>query len=206
MAQIRTGLRKLLEIPEMYSGFQNLLGAKKARNEVVQKYLEIHEGLSILDVGCGPADILEYLPTGVLYTGIDFESSYIEKAKNRFFGRGNFICDDVSNLRPEKNQFDRIFISGVLHHLEDNEVINLMAVLSSLLKKGGFLCCVENVYISDQNRIARYLISKDRGQNVRTPEEYVGLCKTSFMNVDFDIRHNLLRIPYTHIIFKCGNL
>ncbi|RKZ63742.1 MAG: class I SAM-dependent methyltransferase, partial [Candidatus Parabeggiatoa sp. nov. 3] len=46
-------------------------------------------------------------------------------------------------------------------------------------------------------------ISKDRGQNVRTQEGYLELASQVFSNITTDIRHDLLRIPYTHFILEC---
>ena len=50
---------------------------------------------------------------------------------------------------------------------------------------------------------ARFLVARDRGQNVRTVSEYLALAEPYFPNIQHEIRSNLLRIPYTHIIAEC---
>ncbi len=202
MAQITTGIRKILEIPFFYTTFQNMLGAKRSRKEIVDRYLDIKPEMSILDVGCGPGDLFPFFPKGVDYHGFDFEKSYIDKAIKKFGGNGNFICDDVTTFSFGEKKFDRVIITGVLHHLEDSQIDTLFSKLSLILKSDGFLICVENVFIPNQNKVAKYLISKDRGQNVRSDEGYIKLARKFFKNTNFEIRHNMLNIPYTHIILK----
>jgi len=118
MAQISTGIRKILEVPAIYTWLQNVLGAEKSRKEIVTKYLDIKSGMSILDVGCGPGDLLPFLPNAVEYVGFDFENSYIEKARKRFGEQGSFVCEDVTRFDFGEKKFDRVIIIGVLHHLE----------------------------------------------------------------------------------------
>ncbi|MCZ2207908.1 hypothetical protein, partial [Cylindrospermopsis raciborskii] len=56
----------------------------------------------------------------------------------------------------------------------------------------------------NQSPIARWIISKDRGQNVRDEKGYLNLAYNLFPPpyTSCNIRHNLLRIPYTHIIIE----
>ena len=46
---------------------------------------------------------------------------------------------------------------------------------------------------------------KDRGKFVRTREEYLRLASARFPKVEPHLRHDLLRIPYTHLIMRCFN-
>ena len=75
--------------------------------------------MAILDVGCGPADILAYLPN-VDYWGFDISEAYIERAGNAFGTRGHFNCkqlqvDDLDELP----KFDVVLAIGLLHHIDD---------------------------------------------------------------------------------------
>jgi hypothetical protein len=52
--------------------------------------------------------------------------------------------------------------------------------------------------------MARFLISKDRGQNIRSPEGYQSLARPFFKEQITEIKNDLLRIPYTHFIMECS--
>ena len=55
-----------------------------------------------------------------------------------------------------------------------------------------------------QSRIARAVIQRDRGMNVRSPEGYRALAEPYFGEVRADVRHDLLRIPYSHALLTCA--
>jgi hypothetical protein len=46
------------------------------------------------------------------------------------------------------------------------------------------------------------VISGDRGQAVRRPDEYARLAGERFATVQAEVRSNLLRIPYTHCVIE----
>src|SRR5205823_7002829 len=93
--------------------------------------------------------------------------------------------------------------TGVLHHLDDKEAIDLFQVARAALKPGGKLITFDGCFCEGQSRIARYLLERDRGKFVRTAEAYVALARKAFENVEVTLRHDLLRLPYSHIIMKC---
>ena len=92
---------------------------------------------------------------------------------------------------------------GILHHINDEESKKLFEVASYSLKPGGYLVTLDGVYIKNQSKIAKYIISKDRGKNVRTPEEYTKLANSYFSKVETFILNDAYRIPYTIFIMKC---
>ena len=71
----------ILSIPIGYQLFQAACGAGKMRKIFTREYIRPYPGCSILDIGCGTADIRPYLGAGVSYTGIDLSVAYI--AHNR---------------------------------------------------------------------------------------------------------------------------
>lgn len=206
MSQVSTGIRKILELSKFYSLFQWVLGAEQSRALIIEHYLNIQPGMSLLDIGCGPADILEKLPTDCHYVGFDFQPSYIESAKKRYGNRGEFYCANVaSHTFSQDERFDRIYVGALLHHLEDSEVESLLQSIHNLLSPGGYLIAVENVFCDEQSWLAKKIIGFDRGQNVRTAEGYTHLLQKYFSHIEYEIRHDLLRIPYTHILLRCSH-
>ncbi len=202
MPQITQGIRSILSIPSFYTFFQKIVGADYTYNTFVNNYVRPSVGDSILDIGCGLADILSYLPS-VEYTGFDASQKYINTARKRYGDRGNFICDLVSSIDFKyKSYFDIVLVLGVLHHLDDVEAAKLFEIADTALKPGGRLVAIENCYTENQSPCARWIISKDRGQNVRNEKGYLELACNLFPNTSHNIRHDLLRIPYTHIIIE----
>jgi SAM-dependent methyltransferase len=204
MAQIETGIRSLLSPAWAYRLWGILMGARRARRDFVATYLRTREGQAIFDIGCGPASILELLPEEIEYTGFDISPEYIASARRRFGDRGTFLQAAVGE-RPNvaQNHFDTAFSVGVLHHLDDDEARQLFELAHGALKPGGRLVTLDCGYTDDQPPLARWMASKDRGQNVRRVEEYEALARQTFETVETDVQHDRLRIPYTHIIMAC---
>ncbi len=195
-------LRSILSVPIVYTTFSWLVGGSSGRTLLVNEYIRPCCGDRVLDIGCGPGDLVAYLPSGVEYIGFDASSSYIAAAKKRFGKQATFICEQVSTANI-KQSFDIVLALGVLHHLDDAEALQLFSLAQSVLKPKGRLITLDGVYTNDQSSLARWIISKDRGQYVRTKENYVALAHQVFPNSKVSIRHNMSRIPYTHIIMEC---
>lgn len=205
MAQVITGIRSILNHPLIYSFSQICLGANKGRRKYVQEYIRPADNNKILDIGCGTADILEFLPSSIEYFGFDLNKDYIDYAKRKFGSRGMFICSDVNRDITNLPKFDIILATGILHHLNDDEVEKLFNMAAFSLKENGRLITLDCCYIENQSKLAKFIISKDRGQNVRSPEGYRNFGLKHFNQIKSDIRHNLSRIPYTHFIMECSN-
>lgn len=203
MPQIDHGIRSILKLPAFYSLFSNLIGATRNRTILVGQYLRPQAGDRILDIGCGPADLLPFLPA-VEYIGFDASSAYIDAAQQQYGDRATFVCDLVTTATlPQKNYFDLVLAIGVLHHLDDEEAIHLFHLAYAALRSGGRLITYDGVYIEQQSFIARWIISKDRGQNIRSTDEYLQLAHQVFDRISVNIRHDLLRVPYTNLILEC---
>ena len=93
---------------------------------------------------------------------------------------------------------------NLLHHLEDDEVIQLFNSVKRVLKPGGQVITQDISYVPEQSKVSKYITSKDRGQNVRTPEAYQDLAKQDFKNVQIHIRHDFYRIPLSLTILVCS--
>ncbi len=200
--QITSGFKTILSRPLIYSAFQYLMGSHQIWSFFVKKIIRPKYGDVILDIGCGPADILNYFPE-VDYYGFDISKSYINKAKKRYGKRGNFfakslIFDDLKNMP----KFDLVIASGVLHHMNDETARRIFKVAYSALKPGGRFLTIDPCFTPNQNAIARFLISNDRGKNVRNQKGYQSLCKNIFTDMKINVKHRLW-IPYTHCIMEC---
>lgn len=205
MSQITTGIRSILSHPRIYDLFQFLLGSRQGQITYTQDYIRPAANAKILDIGCGTADILNCFPPSVDYFGFDLNNNYINFAKNKFGSRGTFICGDINDRLTDLPKFDLVLATGILHHLNDSEAEKLFTLASAHLNKSGRLLTLDCCFVDNQSKLAKYIISKDRGQNIRAPEGYKKFALDTFSEIKIDIRHNMSRIPYTHFIMECSN-
>ncbi len=203
---VESGIRKILEKPIIYQSFQSLVGADKLYNHFIKNVLCPKHGESILDIGCGPGKILEYIPDGVNYTGIDLNSRYIDKAKEKYNHKGEFICGKLdSGFNFEnKNKYDKIFAFALVHHLDDDVLGDIYRQIPSLLVEKGSFYTVDPTYTNKQSTIAKWIISKDRGQNVKSPIGYESMLTNYFTSVETTVLENFINIPYSHCIIKAN--
>jgi 2-polyprenyl-3-methyl-5-hydroxy-6-metoxy-1,4-benzoquinol methylase len=202
MSQITTGIRSVLSSPKVYDTFQDLMGAKKVRRELVRMHVRAEKGMRILDIGCGTARILDHLPE-VEYHGFDQSQTYIDEAVKRYGIRGNFNCALLEQATVDNlGQFDVVIATGLLHHLDDEQSLRLMQLAWSALKPGGRLVTNDPCFTENQNFISHFLVSRDRGQNVRKLNEYPLLAHSTFKNAIANVRHWAF-IPYTRCTMEC---
>lgn len=205
MSHRDTGLLALLKKASNYRLLQHLLLRSDTRRRVVRELLRPYPGCRILDIGCGPADILEELPPDIgAYHGFDMNPAYIEAARNRWGSRGRFECQRVDEAAlPQPGSYDIVLATGILHHLDDREATRLFEVARHALRPGGWVVTYDNVYIENQNPVARWLIARDRGQAVRTQSGYEALARPYFQQVESVLLHDTLRLPYTILVMRC---
>jgi cyclopropane fatty-acyl-phospholipid synthase-like methyltransferase len=205
MAQTTTGVRSILSAAVIYDLFQRVVGADSLRATVASDYLLIGPHHRILDIGCGTAEILRFLPDDVEYVGFDASPEYIESARTRFGSRGTFFAKLVTDADlGALGQFDLVVAMSVLHHLSDPEAEHVFTLGARALADGGRMFTNDPCLTPGQSRIARAVIERDRGRNVRSPEGYRALAARQFEQVTAVVRHDMLHIPYSHALLTCA--
>jgi cyclopropane fatty-acyl-phospholipid synthase-like methyltransferase len=206
MAQVETGIRSVLSIPIVYNFLQNTLGASNVRKELAEKYLNFERVERVLDIGCGTAELLQWIPENVEYVGFDASKVYIKAAQDRYNDRNaRFFTKCISEVDLHDTEpFDLITAVGVIHHLCNIEVEKLFKVAAHALKDKGIFVSIDPCYVSDQSFISKAFIDRDRGQNVRTSKQYSQLAERVFKRVTSHHRNDLLRIPYDYSILVCS--
>jgi SAM-dependent methyltransferase len=195
--------RRLLSNSSLYRSLQSRLRGDDTPSRIRDEFLKIAPGQRVLDIGCGPADILAHLPTSVEYHGFDVEPNYIATARARFGNRGSFVVRAVApNAVDDIGTFDVVMSLAVLHHLTDAEADMLFASAAKVLRPGGRVVTLDCAYVDGQHPIARLLASLDRGRYVRSPDEYVALTQRHFEEAKATVLHDLIAIPYTHCIVE----
>jgi 2-polyprenyl-3-methyl-5-hydroxy-6-metoxy-1,4-benzoquinol methylase len=198
-------MRQLLKIPAVYASFAGFVtGNGRFLDVYVQKHIRARSGDKILDIGCGPGSILDVLPKDCLYTGFDISDSYIEAARKHYGHRASFFVSGVEEkLVGTLPAHDLVIATGVLHHLPDDLAQLLLRIAWSNLKPGGRLVTSDGCFSQDQPRLNRWMVTMDRGEFVRPAPRYGELAAAQFEKVELSVHHDLLRIPYSHVILEC---
>src|SRR5207244_8022219 len=122
--------RRLLDLPIVFRWLYAVVGSREWRI-FAEEYVRARPGDRILDIGCGPADVVAVLPRGIEYTGVDVNERYVRAAERRFAARGRFFCRAldrglVAELGP--GRFDIVVAHGLVHHLDDGEAAEFFAL------------------------------------------------------------------------------
>lgn len=202
----KVGIKKILSIPQVYTLWQKLIGDYKLRKIYCRDFVKAKEEMRILDIGCGPANMVEFLPDKIDYVGFDDSEEYIKNAKKKFPQQNySFFCERVNFAQDFDEKFDIIMANAILHHTDDNEAEKLISFAAANLNENGRFITHDGCFVKNQSFIKKWLLIHDRGQFVRTKDEYFKLFSKHFSNVNVSIREGLYNIPYTIIIFECTN-
>ena len=194
---LRTGL---LEFTKIYELLQHGISGQGSQDFISKEVIRAKAGDRVLDIGCGPADVVSQLED-VQYVGLDHNPKYIETARSRYGGRAEFHCWDVTDQRvKELGKFDIVLLLGVLHHLTDEEIQLMLRHASQALKPEGRLITFDCAVEDGQHPIARLLARVDRGRYARSANGYRNLISQHLRPQEVLVRHDLLRVPYTHAI------
>jgi SAM-dependent methyltransferase len=197
MAQRTSNIYRLVTIPAVYKTIQKVLGAEQSARRFVDEVVRPTRGAAVLDVGCGPASLLPYLPS-VDYTGVDLNPASIAFAKKNYAERGRFLVGDAADLVPDQ-RYDIVIVAAILHHLDDAGAKRLFGNLVGALKPGGRIVTIDNIWLPRQNPIAKLINALDSGKNVRTLAGYQKLAEGLPLRVEHKLYRDLLRIPYDHV-------
>jgi SAM-dependent methyltransferase len=203
VSQVTTGARAILSHPVIYETWSRLVGGRHGRTALVRDHVRPTDEASILDLGCGTGDLLDYLPESVTYLGIDISPAYIARGRARFGTRAEFRVGDIAAIDGDLGDFDLVLAFGLLHHLDDSQADRLFHVAGRRLSPGGRTITVDPTVTAGQSRAARAIIRHDRGRHVRTPADYSALAAVSFVNVVTTVRTDLIWLPYTHCVLEC---
>ena len=196
-------LRSFLQNPLLYLLLQRITGAMRARKICIQNYARYQNGERVLDVGCGPGYVIDYMPE-VDYIGTDVDESYVAFARKKYGRIGEFHLMEIhAETIAELGTFDLILLNGVLHHLNDHVAEELLFALSQGLRKNGRLVTLDGCYYPDTSMISKSILNQDRGEHVRTQVGYQKLVESVFDDVEMNRRRDLFWIPYDALVMVC---
>ena len=194
-------LRNVLSVPAIYTWFQRVV---RGNGYVIyaNEHVRAESGDKILDIGCGTGEILKHIPH-VEYLGFDMDEKFVRAAQHAYGHRGTFLCQEVGkDTIDNPATFDIVCASGVLHHLNDDEALELFRLAQKALKPRGRLITLDGCFTEGQSILGRITLAIDRGQFVRNEDEYIGLAAQVFKKVEPTIYPALFRIPQSVIIME----
>jgi SAM-dependent methyltransferase len=193
-----------LKVPFLYNLLQDAIGGNALRRRFIRHHVRAKAGDKVIDIGCGPAQILPWLPE-VDYLGLDVNPACIASAKRMHPDRGTFVVGNTESLWDDSRfrDADVVIGLGILHHLDDNEAEHCIRFAHRALKQGGRFVCFEACWVPNQGFLSSYIMSKDPGQNIRTEQMYRQLAGDVFKNVNAWVDTKPLRIPYVMIFLEC---
>ena len=202
MSQFTRGIYKITQIPALHRLIQRSLAPANSFDRLIDEIIQPKGGEAVLDVGCGAGSIMPRLRAS-RYIGIDLNAAHIAAAKERFPDADFRAGDAIQFLETTPERFDLVTMIGLLHHLDDDQVVRIMKGADRVLMPGGRVVAFDCGFEKNQNPIA-YLLSKlDSGRNARTLDGYLALQRRVFKSATGYILHDLLRVPYTHVITIC---
>jgi SAM-dependent methyltransferase len=199
-----TKLVDMFDNATLYKLFQLAVIPKKSLKFIKEEIISPAGAKKVLDFGCGVGYHAEYFED-TDYLGIEPLEKCVKKANEQFAKtRVRFKVGDHNTLKEiDDETFDLVIAIGVLHHIEDETLDLFLGEAKRLLKPGGRLTTFDPVFHPDQSFSSKWVVSQDRGRNVRSVEGYLVHAKKHFENnFNFSIQTKLLRIPYDHIVIN----
>ena len=194
--QSDSGLLRWLKGFFLYNVFQEAVGAKSVRRRIIQNHVRAQPGDKVIDVGCGSAQALHFLPD-VEYIGLDINPDCIAFARRTYGSNGTFVVGDTQSLRGDLRFRD------VLHHLDDQDAVHCIRFAYDAIKMSGGFICLDPGWIPNQRAFSKFVMANDRGRNIRTEQQYRQLAGNIFRNVHTWVDTKSMRIPYVTVVLEC---
>jgi SAM-dependent methyltransferase len=102
----------------------------------------------------------------------------------------------------DAHAFDAAIIFGVMHHLPDGKVRDLLRLAAYGLRPGGRLVTMDPCRLPDMSVVERMAVRYDRGMFIRELSEYEALVTAEFESVSHSVRA-MARVPLRAAVFVC---
>ncbi|WP_290441306.1 SAM-dependent methyltransferase [Clostridium tagluense] len=171
--------------------------AQKNKIDYILKKLNLKQGQSLLDIGCGWGELIisaakQYK---VKATGITLSSEQLQKANERIKAEGleELVQVRLVDYRELKNMsFDRIVSIGMLEHVGKENLPEYFDVVNNLLKEKGLslLHCITGVNESGTNKwIDKYIFPGGDIPGIKNIITYIAERKFELIDIENLRRH-----------------
>lgn len=179
--------QKLLGMPFVYNHVRPLVVGGIDMGPIYRR-LEATSGATVLDIGCGTGNALEYLDSFERYVGMDTDPIAIQAAQQRYGGRPGvtFSSRPCTEADVEALQPTHVVMAGLLHHLSDADAKQVLALP---LKSSRFrrLVTQDIVYLDGaEHWVSNFFARLDRGRFCRRVEGYRALAEAAGLKIVSD--------------------
>ena len=185
MAPVRRLVNWLSARPTLWNLFRRILelNFREEKRVIARELMPQAEEIKrekrrprLLDLGCGTGELAHvFLKAGYSYTGIDIAPERIAFAR-KTYRKGKFHVMDASALQYPDGYFDQILVTGVLHHLSDQEVRDIVKEMQRVLRPEGRVLVMEDIALRGSLNLLGALVHlADAGAFIRRPTQYVPL-------------------------------
>ena len=170
MTGIRERLGAVLSNPRAWHFLRKLPEFDYRRTKRRIQHILGDVGGAVLDVGCGTG---EYAPLFSVdrYVGLDLSVPFVRYASTRLRGF-TFLVGDGEHLPFSDDQFQRVLVNGVIHHVDDASADQFLREVSRVVQPSGAVLIIEDVPSSAINLPGRLMHAMDQGDHIRTAEAY----------------------------------
>lgn len=177
-------VRWLASIPSVFDGLRWILEGGYRGHESVFR-IELSNAVvsetsqRVLDIGCGTGLHAPRFKADC-YRGVDLSDRYVQAARRKYPAH-QFDVGDARKLVFGDDSFQTILISGLLHHLNDEDALAVLREASRVLKPGGSIVIWEDIPTTSLwNPVGSVIHRLDQGDWIRTPDQYRQLIEPSF--------------------------
>lgn len=171
---------ELAERPAVFDFLRWVLEAGYCGEKYVIRREQLSAAVRVLDLGCGTGALARNF-CAESYVGVDANPRYIERAVKTKPGY-TFAVMDARSLKFPSFSFDAVLISGVIHHLDDDDALAILREAQRVLKlkTGRFVMWEDIPMRRPWNLIGRVVHALDAGKHIRLAERYEDLAHSVF--------------------------
>jgi 2-polyprenyl-3-methyl-5-hydroxy-6-metoxy-1,4-benzoquinol methylase len=198
----RSGIYRLLRFSFVYDFIQRAIGSNKALDFLVSEHIRAFPGAAVLDIGAGTGSISHHLGP-ISYLGIEPNARYVSDFNSQSKSeRVRLVQGTTDSVTVEPESFDIVTILAVLHHVPDSHARQILGFAERAIRPNGRIVLLDPVLHAGQHVVSRFLAERDRGRYVRDRASYEALFSSTSLHTTFEIRTDLMKIPYSHILVQ----
>tara|TARA_Y100000034_G_C6888497_1_gene408330 strand:+ start:231 stop:950 length:720 start_codon:yes stop_codon:yes gene_type:complete len=174
----------------------------------IKDFLDIKDNDKVLEIGIGTGIHAEYLLNNChkkfTFYGIDLSKEMLLKTRKKLGNKKNVKLKvmDGESLKFKEDSFNKIYISGSLHHY-DNPEKGILEILR-VLKKGGKFCIMEPNYIFPTNLYSAKFIKEEKNMKFMRRKNFIKWLSNRCVN--FKLINFAYTPPFPRILIPMYNI